>query len=573
MGMQMKKIVALILLFSVLFAIVPLAAPAGAEGENSYGYRAGEDGILYPGEAAVRCGLYYGTDALLSANLANEIGSGYLFGYFDADAAFHPVASTPEEKITMMKDTNMYMLSGSYYDSLPPAGAMSIGAWHVQRPERFADFAEAAEFAASLEDAFPAWIDGEYVIRCGNYTKKDAAAADAQTVGGTAVGGSSSCYTVTVTSTGRIFFEFDMSGSYPLGVLPAGASAPTTWFKNTRYFGGFEYRRISGGDINVINVVLMGDYVKGVVPYEMGTNWPVEAMKAQAICAASFAGANRHKHGSMGFDVCGTIHCQVYKGLKNTTEECSKACDQVRSLGLYCDGELCNTVYHSSNGGSTEAARNVWTTDYPYLQAVKDDYEDLDKAQDGHWTETYTGEQIRWILNAKGYDIGKVERAYVSQYTEAGNVYSVTFADGAGKSLTFSKESARTILNSQTLGKSVKSQHYTIVSSAGELDVCVNSPSGKTQITSGTMVIGAGGAVTPIADPEEVYVLSSSGVTTLTPSEPPDTGETVFTVIGSGWGHNVGMSQWGARGRAEAGWTCEEVLAYYYTGAYIAPIN
>ena len=570
----MKKLIAYFLLFSVLFAMPFLPAERAAAAETvNYGFFPDEDGVLRPSEAVVRCGLYYGTDALISANLANDTGSGYLLGYFDEENAFHPVGSTAAEKITTMKDVNMYMLSGKYYDSLPPSGAISIGAWHLQRPELFATFAEAAEFAASIENAFPTYVDGNYLVRWGDYTSEADAAAASQASGGTVVGRSSTCYTVTATATGEILFEFDLSGKYALGILPTGADAPVTWFKNNRYLGGFEYRRISGGDINVIGVLLMGDYVKGVVPYEMGTNWPAEAMKAQAVCAASFAGANRRRHSSMGFDICNTIHCQVYRGLKDSSQACNDACDQVRSLGLFYDGKLCNTVYHSSNGGWTESSQNVWSTEYPYLQAVQDDFEDLDRAQYGHWSETYTGEDIRWILNAKGYEIGKVVRAYVSRYTEAGNVYTVTFVDGAGKSLTFSKEAARTILNSPTRNKYIRSQHYTIYSSTGELNVCVNSPSGTTQITGGTMVIGAGGSVTPIADPENVYVLSSSGISTLTPVKTSDSDEQVFTVIGSGWGHNVGMSQWGARGRAEAGWTCEQILTYYYTGAYLAPIR
>ena len=54
-----------------------------------------------------------------------------------------------------------------------------------------------------------------------------------------------------------------------------------TWFKGYKWYGGFEYRRSTGGSINVINVVDIDDYVKGVLPYEMAPEWPLEALKAQ----------------------------------------------------------------------------------------------------------------------------------------------------------------------------------------------------------------------------------------------------------------------------------------------------
>ena len=581
----MKKLLAVALLISVLFSadvFAPKTAFAdggetavvadGVQTTAEVGTVSGpdENGVYTFGESIVRCGLYYGTSALISANLANEVGSGYIFGYFDSSRSFHSVGYTASEKITTMKDANMYMLNGVYYDSLPPSGAMTIGAYHVQRPETFASYDEALAFASTIADAFPAYIDGKWVVRCGSYTSLDAASADAQAIGGSAVGGSKTCCTVTITATGQILFEFDMSGEYYIGIMPTGADKPVTWFKNIKYYGCFEYRR-TGTDINVINVIMVGDYVKGVVPYEMGTNWPAEAMKAQAVCAASFARRNRNKHSSLGFDVCNTTCCQVYYGLKNSSDACNAACDAVRGLGLYYGDELCNTVYHSSNGGSTEAAVNVWSTDYPYLQPVSDTYEDLEKASYGHWSETYTGKEIQWILNAKNYSIGEVVQAYVSEYTDAGNVYSVTFVDASGKKLTFSKEAARTILSSSTLDKYTRSQRYTIVSSAGSLDICVNSGSNVRTVTSGTMVIGSGGNISQIANSDEIYMITADGIESKSATE--TTGEVVFTVTGSGWGHNVGMSQWGARGRAEAGWTCEQILTYYFTGTHLAKMD
>ena len=122
---------------------------------------------------------------------------------------------------------------------------------------------------------------------------------------------------VTVTRTDEILFEFDCSGIYDFGVLPMeerGEDGTATWFKGYKYPGGFSYPRVTGGDLNVINVVNLEDYVKGVIPYEMNGSWPLEALKAQAVCARTYVCKSVKHLSSYGFDVCNTTCCQVYYG-------------------------------------------------------------------------------------------------------------------------------------------------------------------------------------------------------------------------------------------------------------------
>lgn len=100
-----------------------------------------------------------------------------------------------------------------------------------------------------------------------------------------------------------------------------------TWFRGYRYYGGFEYQRVSGGNINVINVVDLEDYVKCVIPWEMSKDWPVEALKAQAVCARTYA-VCQTKHRAQGFDICATTHCQVYQGTAASGANSDAAVDQ-----------------------------------------------------------------------------------------------------------------------------------------------------------------------------------------------------------------------------------------------------
>ncbi len=524
--------------------------------------------VCEPEEYIVRAGLYYGSTALASANLQNFDGSGYMFGWYDKDGAFTAVGYTAQERITTFSDRNMYVKDSTYYDSIAPSGATSIGAYHVQTPDSYPTYQEALAAAGAYASAFPAYINGEWRVRVGSYRSSGAAEEAAASLGvpnGTVVGASNTCYTVAVTPTGTIIFEFDNGGDR-FGIRPIGSEEPVTWHKGYKWAGGFEYRRNSSGSLVVINVVEIGDYTKGVIPYEIGTNWTEEGTKVGAVCASSYVVFNKNRHSAYGFDVCNTDHCQVYQGLNRATAQSNAYCDAVAGLAMFYDGKICDTVYHSTNGGYTEDAVNVWGVDYPYLKAVPDTYEDLDRAQYGRWSYTYTGEEIAWVLNQKNYSIGTVTNAWVEKFTPAGNVYTVSFMDASGKKLSFSKEAARTILTSSTLGKGTRSQRYTI--SSGTVEIAAGE-SGTSISASTAQVIGADGKIQGLRNPGEVYVLTANGTDALR----SESTSGVFVVSGTGWGHNVGLSQWGSRGRAEAGWDYVSILEYYYTGAKVMNIQ
>jgi stage II sporulation protein D len=554
----MKK---LAFLFLILFAFVTIVP-----GNGMIPYAEADTYVLY--DPIIKVGLYYGNDALPSANLANEIGSGYLFGYFDNQRNFYQTGWTFEEKITINKDKNMYFLSGKYYDSLPPSGATTIGAYHIDSGAAYASFDEALAMANTLSattgiKAFPAYIMGEHRVRLGNYKSADeanGAAAGTGLQGATGVGGSTTCYSVTKTATGEIIYEFDAGSNAVLAVKPTGAEYTETWFKNYKWAGAFEYRRNNGNDITVINVLPVSEYTKGVLPYEMNANWHPEALKAQAVCAASYALSNKTKHKSLGFDVCNTTDCQVYLGRNAANANSDAAAEAVKGLVLTYDNKICSTVYHSSNGGSTESAKNIWVADYPYLQAVPDSFEDLQKANNGIWSFEYTSDEITWILQNKGYNIGKIVDAYVDEYTPAGNVYRLAFVDSRGTKLTFEKSAARTILNSSTLNKYTYSQRFTI--SYG-IRFNVND-SGTEVLAADSYAIGKNNTVSRLSGRSDIYLLSSEGVSVLKRNTDS------YIVSGKGWGHNVGMSQYGAKGMAERGYTFDQILSYYFTGAVVS---
>ncbi len=525
----------------------------------------------------VRVGLYYNKNALPSANLQNIDGLGYRFGFFDSTHNFISQFSISDKnRISMLKDMNMYYYDGVFYESGQPSGSKFIGAYHLQLDTSYSTQDEAKSMASSLKmqgiPAFVAVSANTYRIRIGSYASLTEALPDTMkylSVGTTSVvGASAQCVTVVDTSDGTIFFEYDNKTS--LGVYPSlgEVSMPLTWFKGYKYYGGFQYIRDTG-NISVINFVPMQQYVMGVIPYEMSPKWPIEALKAQAMCARTYALYNYGKHGK-DFDVCATTDCQVYSGAGSATENSNRAVDETYGAYILYDGKPINAVFHSSDGGATEDSENVWSAALPYLRGVYDSNEDLDSSINGRWSYDYSPQELTYILNSKGYECGLIADMYVKEFTAMGNVKTLTVVDINGKVMNFSKERARTILYSSTYKKYTHSQRYTVTKTGAGSDASkklyINGGGSVDLMFDTVFAVGNGGIVSRLTD-KNISIITATGKTTFGEDSRTSatSGPTVFRVSGTGWGHNVGMSQNGAKALALAGKTAEEIINFYYT--------
>lgn len=534
----------------------------------------------------LKIGLLYSSTAVPTTNLDNYTGSGHSFGSFDTNNNFIEVFDTDYEEITIMKDTNIYLGSDNlYYDSAVSSSKATIGAYHVQLSSAYKTASEAKAVAlATADNAFVAYINGEYRIRVASYRSLENANADLSSMKEklgdsnlTVVGGNSDTYTVTNTKTDKIIFEYQTGSKF--GVMPKGE---ITWTKGYRYYGGFEYYRQYGGDITVINVVSMQDYVKGVIPYEMSSSWHIEALKAQALCARSYGFNNMNKHSKYGFDLCNDVDCQVYRGTSQANTNTDLAVDSTNGQYISYNGAIATAFFHSSDGGATENSENVWVTAIPYLIGVIDPYEKPGESSMGVWSTTITNQQIASILSSKGYSISGVSDMYVSKYTDLGNVYTLTVKDTSGKLYNFNKESARTILSSSANGISINSTRYRINAtmptietvSAGSSSVYINDQS----VSSSTSywILGNDGS-SNVTSLNGMNVLTSSGIDVieqaqeykLGTSTPISTNSGTYVINGRGWGHNVGMSQYGAKAMAEMGFKAEEIVTFYFTNTNV----
>lgn len=471
-------------------------------GTGQAGSGVDDDGSAYRDDpiafSTVKVGLNYGSKALTEARLENSVGSGYRFGYFDSARNFNELGYTAVTKLTMIADRNTELSSG----------AGTVGCYHIMLPGTYGSF-DAAKQAADAVGGFPAYYNGTYYALYGNYTSADDANAAIAATGidGTPHSASSRCMVVTQTGTTNILFEFDYGSTYSLAIQPiSNSGSAVTWFAGFKYNGAFQYARLGDDEkITVVNFVDIDDYVKGVVPYEMNGKWPLEALKAQALTARTYAASHFNSYRSYGFDVTNDTYSQVYQGLNSANSTTNSACDATAGQYIWYHGHLCQTFFFSSDGGATESSKNVWGTDLPYLQGVYDPYEDEVNTGHNSWTYTLTPAQVQSKVNSKfKKSLGPIT-SIIPEYTEMGNVLSLTFTDASGNSHTVMRTNCYYALD-------VDSLRFTV-----------------SQDASGNFVIN-----------------------------------------GSGWGHNCGMSQWGAYVMAKNhGMSAEKIIKFYYTGAYI----
>lgn len=161
---------------------------------------------------------------------------------------------------------------------------------------------------------------------------------------------------------GRLF-----SSSAPVMFASDDEKAPVR-FNDRPYRGRIEVFANRRGALTVVNVLGLEDYVKGVVPNELSAGgYPlIEAHKAQAIAARTYALRNRGQFMSEGYDLLPTTRSQVYRGLVSENALSSRAVDETRGLVATYDGEPINAFYTSTCGGRTEDAENIFNGPLPY---------------------------------------------------------------------------------------------------------------------------------------------------------------------------------------------------------------
>jgi SpoIID/LytB domain protein len=217
------------------------------------------------------------------------------------------------------------------------------------------------------------------------------------------------------------------SGPGPIVTVPLDASKPTNFLEKGIYRGNFRFTNL-GNTLRVLNVLSYDDYLRGVVPIEMLTNWHLEAYKAQAIAARSYA-HNSYKGGARDYDVLEDQSDQCYGGVQMRsgrvieTDITNRAVDLTLGRILTYGGQSIRAYFASSNGGYSKGV-GCWQNNVasvggtlqcgpsePYLSPVADPW-DLAVSTpatnwNASWQVTFTSAQIRTaVLSYRGIDIG-----------------------------------------------------------------------------------------------------------------------------------------------------------------------
>lgn len=298
-----------------------------------------------------------------------------------------------------------------------------------------------------------------------------------------------------------------------------------------RYRGELVLQRGSAG-ITVVNRVGLEGYLYSVVAAELGFRGPGdrEAVKAQAVAARTFTLRFRGRREALGFDVFATDADQVYSGAANEFPEVTEAVNATAGQILIWRGRPIEALFHSTCGWSTEAAGEVFQNrdSTPYLRAVSD--RTGPGARDFYcaisprfrWREEWTADELAALIGRAQPAvvtgaIGRITDVAIGSTTPTGRVRELVVTTGGGR-IVLSRGRLREVLR--------PAQQPLLWSSLFQLHVTREN-----------------GAVSRVV------------------------------LAGAGYGHGVGMCQYGAVGRSRAGRSYREILAAYYHDAQLVQVN
>lgn len=262
------------------------------------------------------------------------------------------------------------------------------------------------------------------------------------------------------------------------------------------------------GNVFIINDILVDDYLKGVLPWEANPKWPIEALKAQAVASRTYAMFRALQRRHEPYDLSNTVMSQVYKGKQIENETTDFAIETTRGQILTYQGKIFPAYFHSTCGGQTTAAHHVWPVT-PSPVLQGTLCNFCEASKHYAWHRKFTEDEIINKLNQNGYKFTEIDRLLVKNVDNSGRAQIIQVQYGK-------KE---------------------IDLKANDFRIWVDPMEFKST---------------------KIESLKKSGNT--------------FLVFGHGWGHGVGMCQYGMKRLAELGYSYEQILEYYYPGSQITDI-
>jgi len=288
-------------------------------------------------------------------------------------------------------------------------------------------------------------------------------------------------------------------------------SLTTVWVGSNKknYRGTLDIYLHDGRKLLVVNTLDVEQYIKGVLQHEISDKWPMEAIKAQAVAVRTYAYYQMQKNKNKLFDMTGDIYSQVYGGADAERRRTNFGTGQTAGLVLVFNSFIFPAYFHSTCGGRTEDARELWEgEDWPTLRGRECGFCKISPHY--RWKKNYRSRDAQDALNGRGYNLGLIKEIRVAERDASGRIKTLQIETRDGRVVEITGKLFRDIVGPNL----IKSNNY---------DIVMNG-----------------------------YY---------------------FDLIGRGWGHGVGLCQWGSLGMAREGLRYRDILKYYYPGVEIVPIN
>ena len=559
----------------------------------------------------MRVGLYFRDDTRDSQHVRTHLGApGFKLYQTTTNNEFKYIWTLYDNDVAVSETGNLRKSSGSDYYYYASSSNIVAGGYHLQLKGGYDKRKDAEKALEELKSAssqleipvYAAYINGRYYLRAGAYVSAAQAESERAVIEEaihaecSVVSPTSTSITIIDYNTAEVLFDFDMSEEkYGLGLYSLDKNGEKDYVKTFRgyyYDGVFEFRRYKTSEVDGVTMILISEletYVTCVVPWEIYSTWPVETMKAFAICARTFAIANSHeraKHKSYFCDVCDSSDCQCCFGFGRVNQNVIDAVKGTEGQILLCDGATITTYYTDLGGGSMAAAHEVWNMDKrKYLIGQMTPWENLTATKYGNWEFTATPTELLKKVRDAGYTNlkGAIADIKINRLCENSTyVYSVTITDTYGTSVTINRcRNVRAALSGLMYAANFVIEHN------GKIEDGINSNlketiSGIYVMTSdGIKMIDGEQRINVITDsglkqqylPERITVKTSSSLVSQTvlikTSEIVGGGtsggsSSDFKFIGHGNGHGVGASQWGCKDLGDLGYTYDQILYTYY---------
>ena len=305
-------------------------------------------------------------------------------------------------------------------------------------------------------------------------------------------------------------------------------------------------------------------YLASVVGAEMPSTWEAEALKAQAVAARTYALGNMDP--TSDFDICDDQRCQAYEGVTTESPRTLEAVADTAGIVALFGDELIMAFYSANAGDYTESAENIWGQPIPYLRAVPspNDSEALSVAWGAsgyRWRRERTTSNLQQIWPIQEAGIGEVSEIEVMRKAESGRPLTVRIT-GTNGILDLVGDQIRTAFELPS--------SFTTISVVAPRRLELINPTVKrvgALIRDGYELSGQRRSVAFATAPPGVHLYN--GAVVVNHFVHPET----IVFDGRGFGHGVGMSQWGAQGMAREGRSYDEILQYYYQGIELRAIG